>query len=232
MNPILGKEQSSIRKRNGPTMRVLLVEDDATAARAIELMLRSDSHDCDTVSLGEEAVRLALQNDYDIILLDIMLPDIDGYDVLHRLRECDVQAPVLFQSGLVTSERDRAALGVSESLLKPFDKQELNASVAAMMGAPELDGQRSASEAANSNQERRHAPRAKSFKPAVIVYDNGKCTLDCTVLNLSEGGAAILPTDITNIPDCFTLRIRFGPTHECEVRWRRGNKLGVRFLND
>ncbi len=62
-------------------MRVLQVEDEPSTARTVERMLRSDGHDCQTTPLGEEAVRLARDNDYDVILLDVMLPDIDGYEV-------------------------------------------------------------------------------------------------------------------------------------------------------
>jgi len=67
-------------------MRVLLVEDDAATAASIELMLRSESFICDTTDLGEDGLEIGKLYDYDIIVLDLMLPDIDGYEVLRRFR--------------------------------------------------------------------------------------------------------------------------------------------------
>ena len=67
-------------------MRVLLIEDDSSMARSVELMLRSEGFVCDTTDLGEDGLEIGKLYDYDIILLDLMLPDIDGYEVLRRLR--------------------------------------------------------------------------------------------------------------------------------------------------
>ena len=67
-------------------MRVLLVEDDPSTAKAIELSLASEGIICDTTELGEEGLEIGKIYDYDIIILDLMLPDIDGYEVLRRFR--------------------------------------------------------------------------------------------------------------------------------------------------
>ena len=67
-------------------MRVLLVEDDSATAQSIELMLRTEGFICDTTDLGEDGLEIGKLYDYDIIILDLMLPDIDGYEVLRRLR--------------------------------------------------------------------------------------------------------------------------------------------------
>ena len=67
-------------------MRVLLIEDDSATAQSIELMLESDGFNVFTTDLGEEGVDLGKLYDYDIILLDIGLPDMSGYDVLKQLR--------------------------------------------------------------------------------------------------------------------------------------------------
>ena len=67
-------------------MRVLLVEDDSTTAQSIQLMLKSESYVCDATDLGEDGLEIGKLYDYDIIILDLMLPDIDGYEVLRRLR--------------------------------------------------------------------------------------------------------------------------------------------------
>src|ERR687896_689833 len=90
-------------------MRVLLVEDDAATAQSIELMLRAESFICDTTDLGEDGLEIGKLYDYDIIILDLMLPDIDGYEVLRRLRSSRVNTPILILSGL--SELDNKIKG-------------------------------------------------------------------------------------------------------------------------
>ncbi|MEJ2028207.1 MAG: response regulator, partial [Limibacillus sp.] len=80
-------------------MRVLLVEDDSATARSIEMMLRSEGYVCDSTDLGEDGFEIAKIYDYDVIILDLMLPDMDGYDVLRRLRDAKVGTPILVLSG-------------------------------------------------------------------------------------------------------------------------------------
>src|SRR5229473_2722181 len=72
-------------------MRVLLIEDDSAVAQSIELMLKSESFNVYTTDLGEEGVDLGKLYDYDIILLDLNLPDMSGYDVLKQLRVSKIQ---------------------------------------------------------------------------------------------------------------------------------------------
>ena len=108
-------------------MRVLYVDDDPAMTKSVELMLRTAGHTCDTTYLGERAVQLANMKQYDAIVLDIMLPDIDGYEVIERLRQAQVSTPILIQTGLVDRARpgDAEAFGADDVLLKPFDKDEL-----------------------------------------------------------------------------------------------------------
>ena len=74
-------------------MRVLLIEDDSATAQSIELMLKSEGFNVYTTDLGEEGVNLGKIYDYDLILLDLSLPDMSGIDVLRNLRfECDIDA--------------------------------------------------------------------------------------------------------------------------------------------
>ncbi|MFZ2077916.1 MAG: response regulator, partial [Xanthobacteraceae bacterium] len=67
-------------------MRVLLIEDDSATAQSIELMLKSESFNIYTTDLGEDGIDLGKIYDYDIILLDLNLPDMSGFDVLRKLR--------------------------------------------------------------------------------------------------------------------------------------------------
>src|ERR1700727_291800 len=116
-------------------MRVLLVEDDSSTAKAIELSLASEGIICDTTELGEEGLEIGKIYDYDIIILDLMLPDIDGYEVLRRLRSARVSTPILILSGL--SELDNKikglGFGADDYLTKPFDRRELVARIHAII---------------------------------------------------------------------------------------------------
>src|SRR3979411_227673 len=116
-------------------MRVLLVEDDAATAASIELMLRSESFICDTTDLGEDGLEIGKLYDYDIIILDLMLPDIDGYEVLRRLRAARVRTPILILSGLNELDHKIKGLGfgADDFLTKPFDRRELIARVQAII---------------------------------------------------------------------------------------------------
>ncbi|MER2267406.1 response regulator, partial [Methylobacterium oxalidis] len=76
-------------------MRVLLIEDDASVAASIELMLKTENFNTYTTDLGEEGVDLGKLYDYDIILLDLNLPDMSGYEVLRSLRVAKVKTPIL-----------------------------------------------------------------------------------------------------------------------------------------
>lgn len=116
-------------------MRVLLVEDDSSTAKSIELMLKSEGYIIDTTDLGEDGLDLGKIYDYDIIILDLMLPDMDGYDVLKALRDSKVETPVLILSGLAELDNKIKALGygADDYLTKPFDKRELVARIQAIV---------------------------------------------------------------------------------------------------
>jgi CheY-like chemotaxis protein len=90
-------------------------------AEAAELMLAAEGHSGETAANGEEALRLAVEKDYDLILLDIMLPDTDGFEVINRLREARTAIPILCQTGLVDQKDLSASLGVPDCLAKPFN---------------------------------------------------------------------------------------------------------------
>ena len=103
-------------------MRVLLIEDDTATAQSIELMLKSEGFNVYTTDLGEEGVDLGKLYDYDIILLDINLPDMSGYEVLKSLRVSKVGTPILILSGLAAIEDKVRGLGfgADDYMTKPF----------------------------------------------------------------------------------------------------------------
>jgi len=108
-------------------MRVLLVEDDAATAASVKMMLVKENFICDTTDLGEDGLEIGKLYDYDIILLDLMLPDIDGYEVLRRLRAARVRTPILILSGLAELDHKIKGLGfgADDFLTKPTDPDEL-----------------------------------------------------------------------------------------------------------
>jgi two-component system, cell cycle response regulator CtrA len=116
-------------------VRVLLIEDDAGIAQSIELMLKIEDFIVYRTDLGEEGIDLGKIYDYDIILLDLNLPDISGYDVLRSLRSARVASPVLILSGLATLEDKIKGLGLGadDFLSKPFHKDELVARIHALV---------------------------------------------------------------------------------------------------
>ncbi len=116
-------------------MRVLLVEDDTSTAKSIELMLKADGFIVDSTDLGEDGLEIGKLYDYDIIILDLMLPDIDGYEVLRRLRDARVETPILILSGLTELDHKIKGLGfgADDYLTKPFDKRELLARIQAIV---------------------------------------------------------------------------------------------------
>ncbi len=116
-------------------MRVLLVEDDPHQARAVELMLRSEAMVVDTTGLGEDGLEIGRLYEYDIIILDLGLPDMDGLDVLRQLRATKVATPVLILSGMDDTDRKIKSLGLGadDYLTKPFEKGELVARLHAII---------------------------------------------------------------------------------------------------
>jgi two-component system cell cycle response regulator CtrA len=121
------------RKATG--MRVLLIEDDSATAQSIELMLKSESFNVYTTDLGEEGVDLGKLYDYDIILLDLNLPDMSGFEVLRSLRVSKVKTPILILSGLAGIEDKVKGLGfgADDYMTKPFHKDELVARIHAIV---------------------------------------------------------------------------------------------------
>jgi len=116
-------------------MRVLLVEDDLTTARGVSLMLRQANMIVDTTDTGEEALELGKLYDYDIVILDLMLPDMEGSEVVRRLRAGRIEVPVLILSGISRPQTKVKVfgMGADDFITKPFDQQELVARIHAIV---------------------------------------------------------------------------------------------------
>jgi two-component system cell cycle response regulator CtrA len=128
-------------KRTGPNpsggakMRALLIEDDTATSRSIELILNAEGISNYTTDLGEEGLDLGKLYDYDIIILDLNLPDMHGYEVLKKLRLSKVDTPILILSAMVEPNNKVKGLtfGADDYLTKPFNKEELIARIHAIV---------------------------------------------------------------------------------------------------
>ncbi len=232
-------------------MHVLFVDDDGLLAEGVEKALHKQGHTCQIAGLGEQAIMLARDNAYDIIVLDVALPDMGGFEVIRRMKWEGIKTPVLLESGLSAPDLASlgAALGVDEFLVKPFSINELIArmeTVIASSGEGGLDpGPGTSLEAIlnglaepsepnpaqtlkQNHAERRQHERTPMFGAALITEEGRH--ISCVVLDVSDGGAALkLSEPDQQCPTLFTLQPLDGPARRCEVRWRKGALLGVEF---
>lgn len=116
-------------------MRVLLIEDEPQMANLIELTLASEGIVCDIVSVGADGLKIGKLYKYDLIILDVMLPDISGFEVLLRLRAVKVKTPILILSSLTNTDQKITGFssGADDYLTKPFVREELIARIKAIV---------------------------------------------------------------------------------------------------
>lgn len=158
-------------------MRVLLVEDDTSTARSIELALASEGIICDTCELGQEGLEVGKLYDYDLIILDLILPDIDGYEVLLRLRSAKIKIPVLILSGLSGADQKIKGLGfgADDYLTKPFNRGELIARIQAIV-----------------RRSKGHSESVLRFDKVTVNLDTRIVEVDSTPVHLTSKEYAIL----------------------------------------
>ncbi len=219
-------------------MRILLVENDPDSAASVKAMLQGVAADLVWSESGETAVDLAQAEKFDLILLDLMLPDVDGYDVVRRLRSAEIDTPFLILSGLIDRDSQFAAMtfGVSDYLVKPFSRDELIESIRSVVGRADGGSGLTVDEIPalkhwqhTDGQERRRLRRLKTLRSARIDYGDG---IPCRVINMSHAGAGLRLMDKTErIPRSFMLMLESGEHHLCRVVWRDGDRMGVKFID-
>ncbi|MDR0633332.1 MAG: response regulator transcription factor [Holosporales bacterium] len=116
-------------------MRVLFIEDDSITAQSIQSLLQTENFICDISDAGQDGVEMGRLYEYDLIILDLMLPDIEGFEVMRRLRAAQIRTPILILSGVVETQQKVKGLsfGADDYLTKPYSKDELLARVNAII---------------------------------------------------------------------------------------------------
>ncbi len=117
------------------SMKVLLVEDDKHIALFVKKGLSESGFSVDVASSGQEGLTLALQRSHDVIILDILLPGIDGTEILRRIREREIRTPVIFLTAK-SAEKEIVYglnLGADDYVVKPFSFNELLARIRALL---------------------------------------------------------------------------------------------------
>lgn len=158
-------------------MRILLIEDDSATAKSLTGILKSEGFVVDCTDLGEDGLEIGKLYEYDLIILDLMLPDMDGFELLRRLRSSQIRTPVLVLSGLSDTE-DKVkgfGFGADDYLTKPFSKSELLARVHAIV-----------------RRSRGHSDSVIRAGRLVISLQNRTASVDNTMINLTGKEYAIL----------------------------------------
>lgn len=116
-------------------MRLLLIEDDPTTLKSLEMMLKAEGFNVFSTMHGEEGLDLVKVYDYDLVILDLALPDVDGSDVLKHMRRSKIETPVLILTGNdeIETKLRNFGLGADDYLIKPFQREELIARVSAII---------------------------------------------------------------------------------------------------
>ncbi len=192
-------------------MRILQVESNKDAASVVERLITAAGATCETVASGRMALERTLVENYDLILSAFALPDQTGAELLANLDAAGIQATVLLRM------RNQPVAAAYAEVLQRLARSTHS-------------GDGSAAPAASANGFERDSVRHTILKAGQIVYRNARCVMDCTILNISASGACIQPADTFQDPGPVTLKINNGPSRRCEIRWNKGGKLGVRFI--
>ncbi|HWF01771.1 MAG TPA: response regulator transcription factor [Caulobacteraceae bacterium] len=220
-------------------MRVLLIEDDATVTRSIELILKSEGFSVYSTDMGEEGVDLGKLYDYDLILLDLNLPDMGGMEVLRTLRNARITTPVMILSGSSEIETKVRTLGggADDYMTKPFHREELVARIHAVVRRSKghaqsvirtggivvnLDGK-----TVEVNGERVHLTGKEYQMLELLSLRKGTTLTKEMFLNHLYGG---MDEPELKIIDVFICKLRkklkqVGDDHHIETVWGRGYML-------
>ncbi len=221
-------------------MRILVIEDDTSMAAAIELVLRSEGWMCEIVDLGATGLEICKIYEYDAIILDLMLPDIDGFEFLRRLRGADIEVPVLIVSGWSATEFKVKGLcvGADDYLTKPFDERELLARLRAVVRRSRGHAEkviRTGSLAVNIDRRTTevdsrsiHLTNKEYQVLELLALRKGKIVAKDTLLGHLYGGMDVPDLKIIDVFVCKLrkkLALAGGGESSIETHWGRGYML-------
>ncbi len=157
--------------------RVLLIEDDESTRSSVVMTLAKEGIPCTEVGKGKEGIKEAKLGEYDLIILDLMLPDMDGTEVLLRIRSAKIKTPILILSGLSAVDQKIKGLGfgADDYLTKPFSRAELVARIQAIV-----------------RRSKGHSESVVRFDKVAINLDTRIVEVDGTQVHLTNKEYAIL----------------------------------------
>lgn len=208
---------------------ILYVQNDDRMAAAVERILLDEGYECDRARLGNEAVTLARRNRYGLILLHVKLPDMDGYELVRRIREAKVHTPFLIQRGHSAQARDGNRCGpkADDYLAGPFNRHTLIERINAVFHRVESPPDR----AADTPGKLQTGKRLSRPLSGLIVFDDRRTPVDCAIIGASAGGGALrVDGPNADYPDHFVLTVPGDKGYRCQVSWRSGDEIGVEFI--
>ena len=219
-------------------MRILLVEDNQKLAGYLKKALEQESYAVDSVFDGEVAEKRALFGDYDLVILDIMLPKKDGIAVCRYLREHDINIPVIMLTakGNLDDRVEGLDSGADDYLVKPFELVELLARMRALLRRPEattgevLSVQDISIESARHEARKGDVPLSLTLKEfSVLEYLMRNAGTVVTREQILEHCWDFAFDSFSNIVDAYIkqLRKKLNDTDECYIKTLRG--VGYQF---
>ena len=195
---------------------ILVVDDDVQFGRFLKRVFTEMGHRVEQISNPREIIDRYNKFAPEFIFLDIFMPDLDGIEVANWLSKKDFRGKLVFMTAhdptFLTAARTSIAARIEATvatLEKPARVEEIRELL----------------------DERRGTPRKKALKAATILHDNDSEMMRCMILDISENGARLKPTDAAVLPQTFRLMISKGPSYDCEVIRREDDLLAVRFVS-
>lgn len=194
---------------------ILVVDDDVQFGRFLKRVFTEMGHRVEQISNPREIIDRYKKFSPEFIFLDIFMPDLDGMEVANWLSKKDFRGKLVFMTA-----HDPTFLTAARTSIEP----RIEATVATLEKPARVEEIRALLD------ERRLTTRKKTLKAATILHQNDNATMKCIILDISENGARIKPTDPAIVPQKFHLMIANGPSFDCEVIRRDDDQLAVRFL--
>jgi len=214
---------------------ILVVDDDVQFGRLIKRVFTSMGHNVEQLSRPREIVDYYDNCAPDLILLDIFMPDVNGVEVANWLSKKHFNGKLVFMTGYdpsLLSAAQNAIQSRIEATVATLEKPARVDQIRALLNEQPASPQDLAriDEFCEFQDERRASARNKTLRTATISYQYDSCTMKCIILDISELGAKLKPTDSMILPEYFRLKIDYGQSYNCQMVRRTKDQIGVRFV--